>query len=670
MKRWFRRRSPEVSVVVVVHNMAREAPRTLYSLSAAYQRHIAADEYEIIVVDNGSSPPLDPKVLDGLTGNFRLIRLDPASPSPAHAINVGLAAASGDIIGVMIDGARLVTPGYLHFARSAVRLYPRAVVAGLGWYLGLDQQRWAIESNYDQTREDALLASIEWTKDGYRLFEIGALDESSIDGWFGSILESNGLFLSRGTWDLLGGVDERFDAPGGGFLNLDTLIQAFAPPNSKLVILLGEATFHQFHGGIATNANYRTISEAVAKWRTQYEAIRGKPWNPPRPPSRTFLGVLPPAALVHFARSIIEPVGTNPLGPTFDQTLWSLAPSPRPANSTVASLVDLAESEFRAHRFEASAAVARMARRHAPDEPAPQRLLVTAGAWLRGPGVPADNRRAGFHLARAKAYRLLGDDATATSEFRTALTFDADLVQAHIGLSELQMPGEGYLDRLARLHAMLSPETYLEIGVANGQSLSCARPPTRAIGVDPEPMLNVSLKAETHIFCETSDEFFKQKRLAQLLNGRPLALAFIDGLHIYQQSLKDFMNVEAFCGSQSVVLLHDTVPLDEVTQRPTRQRKFYTGDVWKTVLCLKHYRPDLDIFTIATPWSGLTVITGLDPASRILSENYEAAVARFNAVPYSKIENCMEIALNIVPNDWRGVDARLKARGLLPAERH
>ena len=662
-------RQPEVSVVVVVHNMAREAPRTLHSLSAAYQRHIAADEYEVIVVDNGSSPPLDPKVLDDLAGNFRLIRLDPAPPSPARAINRGLAEARGDVIGVMIDGARIVTPGLLHFARAGVRLYPRAVVATLGWYLGLDQQKWSIEGGYNRDREDAMLASIAWPQDGYRLFEIGAFDESSIDGWFGSINESNGLFLSRNSWDRLGGVDERFDAPGGGFLNLDTLIQAFALPDSKFVILLGEATFHQLHGGIATNSNYRTFPQTVAKWRAQYEAIRGKPWNTPVPPSRSFLGVLPQAALAYFARSILEPVGANPLGPTFDQPLWSLAPSPRPVDSTTAALVDLAETEFRSRRLEAAAAVARMARRHAPDELGPQRLSAIAGAWLRGPGVPADNRRAGFHLARAKAYRLLGDDATAASEFRTALTFDADLVQAHIGLSELQLPGEGYLDRLARLHAMLSPETYLEIGVANGQSLACARPPTRAIGIDPEPKINVPLKTETHIFCETSDAFFARQGLLPLLNGRPLTLAFIDGLHVFQQSLKDFMYVEAFCGPQSAVLFHDTIPLDEVTQRPDRQRKFYTGDVWKTVLCLKHYRPDLDIFTIATPWSGLTVVTGLDPSSCVLSENYDAAVARFDAIPYSEIENRLKVALNILPNDWHEVEARLKARGLLPAER-
>src|SRR5688500_17532744 len=128
-------RSPDVSVVVVVYNMAREAPRTLHSLSAGYQRHINRDDYEVIVVDNGSNPPLDPQIVASLEGNFRWIRIDDASPSPAQAVNRGLVEARGEVIGVMIDGARIVTPGLLHFARQGVRLYDRAIVATLGWYL-------------------------------------------------------------------------------------------------------------------------------------------------------------------------------------------------------------------------------------------------------------------------------------------------------------------------------------------------------------------------------------------------------------------------------------------------------------------------------------------------------------------------------------------------------
>jgi hypothetical protein len=109
---------PKVSVVVVVYNIPREAPRTLRSIAADYQRNIAAEEYEVIVVDNGSNPPFDASIFASLPGNFRLIRIDPAPPSPAHALNRGIAEAKGDVIGVMIDGARMITPGSSAFRPS------------------------------------------------------------------------------------------------------------------------------------------------------------------------------------------------------------------------------------------------------------------------------------------------------------------------------------------------------------------------------------------------------------------------------------------------------------------------------------------------------------------------------------------------------------------------
>jgi glycosyltransferase involved in cell wall biosynthesis len=191
------RRKPALSVVVVVYNIPREAPRTLLTLSASYQRHIDADDYEVIVVDNGSNPPLDPAVLEDLSGNFRLIRIDPAPPSPAHAINRGIAAAEGEVIGVMIDGARMVSPGMLHFALAGARLYDKAVVVAPGWYLGADYQNCAIPAGYNQAHEDALLQSIKWPEDGYRLFEISTLDQSSIFGWLGPLGEASVIFLRR-----------------------------------------------------------------------------------------------------------------------------------------------------------------------------------------------------------------------------------------------------------------------------------------------------------------------------------------------------------------------------------------------------------------------------------------------------------------------------------------
>ena len=452
---------------------------------------------------------------------------------------------------------------------------------------------------------------------------------------------------------------------GGGFVNLDNYRRALELPNAEPVVLLGEGCFHQIHGGIATNSDIDLFPDAFRRWAEQYETIRGRPWAPPTHEKPTYLGTLPRPALCHLVRLALDPIpreNSGPLGDSFDRTLWSIAPITRPADPRIAALVDLAHTEFRAGRFEAAAAVARLARRHAPDEIEPQRLLAHVGPWLRA-RMPPDDRRAEFHLALGEAYRMLGDGGKSASEYRAALTFDNNLRQAHLGLANLRMPGDDYFVWLERLHTVIVPEIYLEIGIARGQSLSYARPPTLAVGVDPEPAISVPLKTETHIFCETSDVFFSQRRLQQLTD-RPLALAFIDGLHVFEQSLKDFMQVEALCGPRSVVLIHDTVPLEEPTQSRVRATQFHTGDVWKTVLCLKHYRPDLDIFTIATPWTGLTVVTGLDPTSRILAECYDEAINRFVGMPFSHIESRMDEALNIVPNDVEMIKARLKAQGL------
>jgi Glycosyl transferase family 2 len=309
---------PALSLVVVAFDIPREIARTLQSLSADYQRDLDPEDYEVVVVDNGSTPAVDPSLFDRLAGNFRLLRVSPAPPSPARAVNLGLAEARGEVVGVMIDGARLVTPGLLRYALQGARLAERAVVATLGWHIGFDSSQFlATEAGYDAAREDALLDSIDWPSDGYRLFEIGALDASSSSGWFTAIGESNALFLPRRTWELVGGADERFDAPGGGLLNASMYDQAMELPGAELVVLLGEGTFQQVHGGIATNADMSTFGPTFAQWAEQYRALRGRDWGSRTGVRRTLVGTLPRAALAHFTHSALNrPNRTTPLWPS------------------------------------------------------------------------------------------------------------------------------------------------------------------------------------------------------------------------------------------------------------------------------------------------------------------------------------------------------------------
>jgi hypothetical protein len=292
---------PALSVVVVAFDMARELPRTLRTLSPGYQRGVEPGDYEVVVVDNGSPTPVDPAVLDPLhtTGvRARCERLDPAPPSPARAANLGVERASGDLVGLLIDGARMASPGLLQQAELAARLHHRPVIATLAWHLGAGSHMEAGATGYDQAAEDHLLAEAGWEDDGYRLFGVSTLAASSQRGWFGPLGESNALFMPRTLWRELGGVDERFVVPGGGRANHDLFRRACLLPDSQLVLLLGEGTFHQIHGGASTSR--RVPREPM---EAEYERLRGEPFQPPDVPV-LYVGTVPPATLPHLAHSV------------------------------------------------------------------------------------------------------------------------------------------------------------------------------------------------------------------------------------------------------------------------------------------------------------------------------------------------------------------------------
>ena len=212
---------PEVSVVVVHYNMAREVPRTLASLSPARQRGIAAADYEVVLVDNGSSYELSDSVLAEFGGRLITKRIDAAPLSPARAANHGLACASGAVIGLVVDGARLASPGLVGGARRAATLADRPVITAPAFHLGPTPHMRASETGYDQEAEDRLLATVDWQRDGYELFRISTPAGSAHRGLFGPMGESSSLFAWRETWNELGGLDERFVLPGGGLVNHD-----------------------------------------------------------------------------------------------------------------------------------------------------------------------------------------------------------------------------------------------------------------------------------------------------------------------------------------------------------------------------------------------------------------------------------------------------------------
>lgn len=271
-----------VSFVVIVYDMPVQAQNTVRSLFADYQQDVRPEDYEVLIIENESANTMSRTFLDSLPPNFSYHLRQESQPTPIHAINYGIEIAGGDNICVMIDGARLLTPGVVKNTIRGHRLSPRAIVTAPGYHLGNELQQKAVGSGYDVEQEKALMTSISWPADGYRLFDISCLSGSCASGFYLPHSESNCISMPRELWHVLGGYDARFDMRGGGVVNLDLYKRACESPDTMHVVLHGEGTFHQFHGGVTTGGEAaETRQKFITAILEQYKEIRGRKYEIP-----------------------------------------------------------------------------------------------------------------------------------------------------------------------------------------------------------------------------------------------------------------------------------------------------------------------------------------------------------------------------------------------------
>jgi hypothetical protein len=184
-----------------------------------------------------------------------------------------------------------------------------------------------------------------------------------------------------------------------------------------------------------------------------------------------------------------------------------------------------------------------------------------------------------------------------------------------------------YLAFLAQLHAILQPRCYLEIGVRWGDSLALSR--CRSLGIDPAFKIDNELHTEVQLFKTTSDEYFSRPAPLAPVGGAPFDLSFIDGMHLFEFALRDFINAERHSRARSVIVFDDIFPrtVEEASRVPGPRA--WTGDIYPLLEVFARYRPDLVVVPVDTQPTGLLLLMALDPSSTVVADHYDEIVAEF-----------------------------------------
>ena len=212
-------------------------------------------------------------------------------------------------------------------------------------------------------------------------------------------------------------------------------------------------------------------------------------------------------------------------------------------------------------------------------------------------------------------------------------------VQLHAKGEFFQAKDGHYFDFLKALHQNIY-EVYFEIGTRTGDTLVLSQSPS--IAIDPFFKLKkdpIGKKDFCLIFQETSDSFFENT--LPKFSHLKCQLAFIDGMHLFEFALRDFINLAKISSEEALFLFHDPIPWSY--RMATRNNKTlgrnnaWTGDIWKLVPILMDAGMKGNINLLTSAPSGLLAI--LNPEKKIiakLEESYDEICAKWLDVELSQ----------------------------------
>ncbi len=176
---------------------------------------------------------------------------------------------------------------------------------------------------------------------------------------------------------------------------------------------------------------------------------------------------------------------------------------------------------------------------------------------------------------------------------------------------------------------ILNAQSYLEVGVFRGRTFLYLDVPFK-IGVDPNFQFNVQDFAhENCLLCEkTSDDFFEKfPELAANLHHAyqnkdfKFDVIFLDGLHTYEQTLKDFENTLPYSHEKTLWIIDDTVPSNYFSAMNSQSRSqelrtcaglsqepAWHGDVFKAIFAIHDKYPEFSYCTQVNNGNPQTIV--------------------------------------------------------------
>jgi hypothetical protein len=146
----------------------------------------------------------------------------------------------------------------------------------------------------------------------------------------------------------------------------------------------------------------------------------------------------------------------------------------------------------------------------------------------------------------------------------------------------------------------------------------------RSIGVDPAFKIDNPIYCDVQLIKASSDDFFAGDQPLAHFAGVPVDLGFIDGMHLSDFALRDFINIEPFMADTGVIVIDDVLPRNGLEAARDRKTEPWTGDVYKVVEILRRRRPDLVVLLVNTAPTGTALVVGVDQASPVLKDAYAA----------------------------------------------